>query len=404
MIFKIAFKNIWRNKLRSWTVIIAIALGIFGGLAVISTATGLSDMRQDNAIRTYVSHIQVHDSNYLKFNGLTDIIAEENEIVSYIKKHPNTEGVSARLRVESFIQSAGGTSGVILNGINPADEKRVTNISEMLQDDNFLERYKRKPPILISQKLATKLNAKIKTTIQCSFTDANGMPVTGAFKVVDIFSTSNSMYDEVNAFVRLEDLQAISAVYGSQEIALTLKDDEQVEAYRKELIQNFPKQHIASWRGIAPELGYADKMMDLVMTIFLIVIMLALAFGIVNTMLMAVLERKKELGMLISVGMNKRKVFWMIVWESIFLALIAGPLGIIASYLAISFFGRYGIDLSFAAEGLRSVGLESMIYPTLSSNYYIVISVLVVTTAILSCIYPALKALKLNPAETLRTA
>jgi putative ABC transport system permease protein len=267
-----------------------------------------------------------------------------------------------------------------------------------------LERYKRKPPILISQKLATKLNAKIKTTIQCSFTDANGMPVTGAFKVVDIFSTSNSMYDEVNAFVRLEDLQAISAVYGSQEIALTLKDDEQVEAYRKELIQNFPKQHIASWRGIAPELGYADKMMDLVMTIFLIVIMLALAFGIVNTMLMAVLERKKELGMLISVGMNKRKVFWMIVWESIFLALIAGPLGIIASYLAISFFGRYGIDLSFAAEGLRSVGLESMIYPTLSSNYYIVISVLVVTTAILSCIYPALKALKLNPAETLRTA
>lgn len=404
MIFKIAFKNIWRNKLRSWTVIIAIALGIFGGLAVISTATGLSDMRQDNAIRTYVSHIQVHDINYLKFNGLTDIIAEENEIVSYIKKHPNTEGVSARLRVESFIQSAGGTSGVILNGINPADEKRVTNISEMLQDDNFLERYKRKPPILISQKLATKLNAKIKTTIQCSFTDANGMPVTGVFKVVDIFSTSNSMYDEVNAFVRLEDLQAISAVYGSHEIALTLKDDEQVEAYREELIQNFPKQHIASWRGIAPELGYADKMMDLVMTIFLIVIMLALAFGIVNTMLMAVLERKKELGMLISVGMNKRKVFWMIVWESIFLALIAGPLGIIASYLAISFFGRYGIDLSFAAEGLRSVGLESMIYPTLSSNYYIVISVLVVTTAILSCIYPALKALKLNPAETLRTA
>jgi len=140
------------------------------------------------------------------------------------------------------------------------------------------------------------------------------------------------------------------------------------------------------------------------MTIFLVIIMLALAFGIVNTMLMAVLERKKELGMLISVGMNKRKVFWMIVWESIFLALIAGPLGIVTSYLAIQFFGKYGIDLSFAAAGLRSVGLESIIYPTIDSYYYIVISVLVIITAILSCIYPALKALKLNPAETLRTA
>lgn len=404
MIFKIAFKNIWRNKLRSWTVIIAIALGIFGGLAVISTATGLSEMRQKNAIQTYVSHIQVHDSNYLKYSGLNDIITEEEDILSFIKKNPNTEGVSARLRIESFIQSAGGTSGVILNGINPADEKQVTNISEMLQEGNFLEDYKRKAPILISEKLATKLNAKIKTTIQCSFTDANGLPATGVFKVVDIFTTSNSMYDEVNAFVRLEDLQAISGIYGSHEIALTLKDEERVEEFREELIANFPEQHIASWRGIAPELGYADKMMDLVMTIFLIIIMLALAFGIVNTMLMAVLERKKELGMLISVGMNKRKVFWMIVWESIFLALIAGPLGILASYLAIQFFGKYGIDLSFAADGLRSVGLESIIYPTLNPNYYIVIGILVVTTAILSCIYPAQKALKLNPAETLRTA
>jgi len=292
----------------------------------------------------------------------------------------------------------------VLNGIDPEAEKQVTNIAEMLQVGNYLEDYKRKPPILISKKLATKLNAKIKTTIQCSFTDINGLPATGVFKVVDIFTTSNSMYDEMNAFVRLEDLQSISGLYGSHEIALTLKDEELVEQYRENLMAKFPGLHIASWRGIAPELGYADKMMDLVMTIFLVIIMLALAFGIVNTMLMAVLERKKELGMLISVGMNKRKVFWMIVWESIFLALIAGPLGILTSYLAIQFFGTYGIDLSFAAAGLRSVGLESIIYPTIDSNYYIVISVLVIITAILSCIYPALKALKLNPAETLRTA
>lgn len=404
MIFKIAFKNIWRNKLRSWTVIIAIALGILGGLAVISTATGLSDMRQLNAIKTYVSHIQIHDSNYLKYGGLKDLIASEQEVLSYIKKSKEIDGVSARLRIESFIQSAGGTSGVVLNGIDPAAEKQVTNIAEMLQQGNYLEDYKRKPPILISKKLAAKLNAKIKTTIQCSFTDVNGLPATGVFKVVDIFTTSNSMYDEVNAFVRLEDLQGISGLNGSHEIALTLKDEELVEQYRETLMVQFPGLHIASWRGIAPELGYADTMMDLVMTIFLVIIMLALAFGIVNTMLMAVLERKKELGMLISVGMNKRKVFWMIVWESIFLALIAGPLGILSSYAAITFFGKYGIDLSFASAGLRSVGLESIIYPTIDSNYYIVISVLVIITAILSCIYPALKALKLNPAETLRTA
>ena len=404
MIVRIAFKNIWRNKLRSWVVIIAIALGIFGGLAVLSTATALTKMRQGNAIRTYVSHIQIHDSTYLKFGRLGDQIKNADKVTRLIRNNPKVAGVSKRLKIESFIQSAGGTSGVILNGIDPQQERKVTDLALHCENGNFLENYKRKPPIIISQKLATKLNAKVKTTIQCSFSDLNGEPITGAFKVVDIFTTSNSMYDEVNAFVRLEDLQSLSGLNGSHEIALILKDEDNVEAYRENLISQFPQQHIASWRGIAPELGYADKMMDLVMTIFLVIIMLALAFGIVNTMLMAVLERKKELGMLISVGMNKRKVFWMIVFESIFLALIAGPLGIFVTFLAIQYFGTAGIDLSFAGKGLRSVGLESMIYPELDLKYYIVISILVIITAILSCIYPAYKALKLNPAETLRTA
>ncbi|MGB0850628.1 MAG: ABC transporter permease [Bacteroidia bacterium] len=404
MILKIAFKNIWRNKLRSWTVIIAIALGIFGGLAVISTASGLTDMRQDNAIRTYVSHIQIHDSNYLKYGSLTDTISNSHNLYQNIALNSEVKAISSRLKVESFIQSSGGSGGVILNGIVPENEKELTNLNELCEAGNFLQTYKRKPPIIISRKLAKKLNAKIKTTIQCSFTGVDGSSVIGVFKVVDLYSSSNSLYDELNAFVRLEDLQNLSSLYGSHEIAMTLKDEQRVETLRKELISTFPGYQIDSWRGIAPELGYADKMMDLVMTIFLVIIMLALAFGIINTMLMAVLERKKELGMLISVGMNKRKVFWMIVLESIFLALIAGPLGILTAYLAIQFFGTYGIDLSFAAEGLKSVGLESTIYPNLDSSYYLTIAVLVITTAILSCIYPAMKALKQNPSETLRSA
>lgn len=403
MILRIAFRNIWRNKLRSWVVIGSIALGIFGGLAVISTAKGLAKMRQDKAIKTYVSHIQIHDSNYLNYGRFEDVITNDEHIFNYLDKQKELS-YSPRLKIESFVQSAGGTSGVVLNGINPELEKKVTNVFEQCQEGNYLADFKRKPPIIISQKLAEKLNAGIKTTIQCTFSDANGIPVVGGFKVVDIYKTANSMYDEVNAFVRLEDLQALSTNFGTHEIAVLLDDERQVEQFKTELETKFPDLEIKSWRGIAPELGYADKMMDLVMTIFLIVIMLALAFGIINTMLMAVLERKKELGMLLSVGMNKKKVFWMIVWESIFLALIAGPIGILIAYGAISFFQQVGIDLSFAAAGLRSVGLDSVIYPYIDSAYYIGISVLVVVTAIVSCIYPAQRALKLNPAEIVRGA
>ena len=404
MIIKIAFKNIWRNSLRSWTVIIAITLGIFGGLAIISTATGLSKMRQNNAIDTYISHIQIHDTNYLQYARINDTIFQKEELISFIKLSKFTSGLSTRIKAESFIQSAGGTSGVILNGIIPSNEKNVTGIYKKLDQGNYLKNYKRKPPIIISKILSTKLNAKINTTIQCTFLNAQGESAVCLFKVVDIYNTNNSLYDEVNAFVKMEDLKEYSQLSGIHEIAIKIENESNVESFRSKLIQQFPNHQIDSWRGIAPELGYADKMMNLILIIFLIIIMLALAFGIINTMLMAVLERKKELGMLLSIGMNKRKVFWMIIWESIFLALISGPLGLISSYLAITTFANHGIDLSFAAKGLKSVGIESTIYPYVENRFYYIISFLVIITAILSSIYPAMRALKLNPSETLRTA
>ena len=404
MIIKIAFKNIWRNSLRSWTVIIAITLGIFGGLAVISTATGLSKMRQNNAIDTYISHIQIHDTNYLQYARINDTIFQKEELISFIKLSKFTSGLSTRIKAESFIQSAGGTSGVILNGIIPSNEKNVTGIYKKLDQGNYLKNYKRKPPIIISKILSTKLNAKINTTIQCTFLNAQGESAVCLFKVVDIYNTNNSLYDEVNAFVKMEDLKEYSQLSGIHEIAIKIENESNVESFRSKLIQQFPNHQIDSWRGIAPELGYADKMINLILIIFLIIIMLALAFGIINTMLMAVLERKKELGMLLSIGMNKRKVFWMIIWESIFLALISGPLGLLSSYLAITTFANHGIDLSFAAKGLKSIGIESTIYPYVENRFYYIISFLVILTAILSSIYPAMRALKLNPSETLRTA
>lgn len=404
MIIKIAFKNIWRNSLRSWTVIIAITLGIFGGLAVISTATGLSKMRQNNAIETYISHLQIHDTNFLQFSRINDTIPQKAELISYLNSSKLVNGLSKRIKTESFIQSAGGTSGVILNGISPDNEKNVTRIYQKLNHGNYFQKHKRKPPIILSQILSTKLNAKINTTVQCSFVNSYGESVVCVFKVIDIFQTNNSLYDEVNAFVKMEDLKAYAKLTGIHEIAVKLEDESNVETYRNELISKFPNHQIDSWRGIAPELGYADKMMNLILIIFLIIIMLALAFGIINTMLMAVLERKKELGMLLSIGMNKKKVFGMIIWESVFLALLSGPLGLLCSYIAITTFAKKGIDLSFAASGLRSVGIESTIYPYVENRFYYIISILVILTAILSSLYPAIKALKLNPSETLRTA
>ena len=129
--------------------------------------------------------------------------------------------------------------------------------------------------------------------------------------------------------------------------------------------------------------------------------MLALIFGIINTMLMAVLERYKELGMLMAIGLNKVKIFSMIVLETLMLAAVAAPIGLGASFLTVYLLQDTGIDLSSFAKGLERFGMETTIFPVLDIGQYARISLAVFITALLASIYPARKAINLKPVEAL---
>ena len=165
----------------------------------------------------------------------------------------------------------------------------------------------------------------------------------------------------------------------------------------------FPSLRIQNWKEISPDLAYADEIMSQMLYIIIGIIMLALSFGIINTMLMAVLERRKELGMLMCVGMSKTKVFTMIIVETFYLALLGGPLGILFAYYSVWQGSKSGLDLAAFSDGLASYGINSVIYPVLPSSFYWGTALIVFAMSLLAAIYPARQALKLNPAETLRT-
>ena len=131
--------------------------------------------------------------------------------------------------------------------------------------------------------------------------------------------------------------------------------------------------------------------------------MLALAFGIINTMLMAVLERTKELGMLMAIGMNRKRIFSMIMLETIFLTAVGAVAGISAGWAITGAFGKTGISLSGWSEGFEAIGFAAKVFPVVTPEFIIFTVIMVITTAILSSIWPARKALKLNPVEALRT-
>jgi ABC-type antimicrobial peptide transport system permease subunit len=135
----------------------------------------------------------------------------------------------------------------------------------------------------------------------------------------------------------------------------------------------------------------------------MVIIMIALAFGIINTMLMSILERTKEIGMMMALGTHKSKIFSLILLETLFLTIAGTPIGLLISWGVVTYFNRVGLDLSGMGRDLMSsFGFSTLIYPEFPYDKLLGVMVIVAGTALLSCIYPAIKALKLQPVEALK--
>jgi ABC-type lipoprotein release transport system permease subunit len=255
--------------------------------------------------------------------------------------------------------------------------------------------------LLIKQFSFYRLRAKV--TITMTDTAENMVPIT--YRVTGIYRTSNSAFDGMNAFVLEQPLRKETG-FGKDfihEVAIICLDNETATVVSKRLKEIFPEQNVMSWKVLAPDVAYMSDMMKVMDFIYVGIILLALAFGIINTMLMAVLERAKELGMLMAIGMNKLRVFSMIMIESVLLTLTGAAIGMGISAILIAIFQQTGINLTMWAEGIEAFGFSSVIYPVLTLRNYIDITILVVLTGVIASIWPARKALKMNPAEALRT-
>ena len=403
MLSQIAWRNIWRNKSRSLVVISSIVIGVWAGIFILSFAWGLYKNNIDESVYKQSSHIQIHHPTFQEENDSKYTLGNTEAVVRSCQSDDRIASVSSRVIATGMVTSPTTASGVKIYGIDPASEISQIRLNESVREGTYFDSGKDNE-ILIGEKLARKLNIKLKSKVVLTFTNVNSEIVAGAFRVGGIYKSKNSSLDGTNVYVQQDHLRGLLELKPSEsnEIAILIKDEEQLDTIKNYSRTVVSKGKIEGWKELSPELGMIIDSFDLYTYIISGIILLALTFGIINTMLMSVLERIRELGMLMAIGLNKRKIFLMIMLETFYLAVIGSPIGLLVGWLTVTVLGKTGINISMFSEGLASYGFSSMIYPALDQEKYVIIATMCLITALLSAIYPAYKALQLNPSEAIR--
>ena len=408
LLLSMAWRNIWRSPWRSGVVVGAMALGVWAGIFMMGLAQGVNDTRTANALDDYIGHAQITDSSFIDNQEVQAIIADPHSWTAALDAHPEVESWSERLLITAVMQSGAASAPVQVLAVDPEREAQVFKAPRRMHEGAFDS-----TGITLGLKLAEQLGAGLGDRVVLTFQDLRGEIHSSLYQVSGIYDGISNLVEGIQVYVPLTELapellgtsDSLSQPMVAHQIHFRVRNLDSLDQTVGELtaaVANPGSSVLRTWRAISPDLRYADEVLAQSLLLFMAVILFAMAFGILNTMLMAILERTRELGMLMAIGMTRRKVFRLVVLETLLLSFAGLPLGLLLGHLTIAVTSRTGISLTGVEKGMAELGLQSTIYPVPVPEYFLPVALLVAVLGLLSSLYPARKALKLNPIESMR--
>jgi len=398
-----AWRNIWRNKIRSIIIMLSIAVGLFAGIAVLALYKGMMKARTRTVIDSEAGHLQLHHPAFTEDYDPKFTLRNGSRILQEIRRMEGVKLAAPRSITNGMLATPGGSSGVQIMGVLPGPEYAASQLDKKLVEGKLFDDAK-KNQVIIGRKLAVKMRLKPGSKLVLMFTDSSGSIVSGAFRVAGIYRSANAPLDERRVYIRMKDMNDLLATGGAfHEIVVLLNSDEDVPRIQQELQHKWKSASIQSWREISPETDLMVNTTNQLSYILMSIIMLALAFGIINTMLMAILERTREIGIMMALGTTRLRIFMLVILETWMLTFAGTPLGFLVAWFSIAHYNRQGMDLSgMGKELMSSFGYSTLIYPEFPAEKFPGLLLIVFLTALVSSLLPARKALMMQPVEALR--
>lgn len=403
MILTLAWRNVWRNKARSLVIMASIALGLYAGLSVLALYQGMLQSRIRTLIDEETGHIQIHHPRFTEELEAAHYIENPEKVKQVLARLPEVSQINARVVTAGMLSTARGTAGVQVIGCDTLTEFSFSALGRKTEGGARFRSGKRNQAI-IGRKLADKMKLRPGSRFVLMFNDSASSLISGAFRVTAIYRSANSALDERLVYVQAGELAGLLAMPGQiHEIGLKLHRDEDVEAQARNLKRLFPGLKTETWKEISPETDFLAKTADTYAYVVVIIIMIALAFGILNTMLMAIMERTREIGMIAALGCSRGRIFGLVLCETVFLTAAGVPAGIFLAWITCAYFSQTGLDLSGMGEEMMSgYGFRTVIYPEFPLKKLVPVLSVVSITALISGFLPAWKAAGMKPADTLK--
>ncbi len=402
---KLAWRNIWRNKRRSGVILTAIVVGLLGMVFMIAIMDGMSSDMVKVSIENGVSHVQIHREGFLENMSVALNIRNPGYVISKIEDMPGLKTYAERVKVRGLISSPENSSGVLIWGINYEREPKLNSIASYKVEGEFLSG--KKGEIFIGKALAKKLKVELDDKIVVRGQGLATEIVSAAFRIKGIYVSTSPEYDKYNIFINLKDSQNLFAMNDRvSEIALMADDLDDVDSLAMSINNEIGVQGLKAetWKEIIPLIVQMVEMFTAFNYIVFVIVVIAMAFGIVNTILMSVLERTREIGILMAIGTKPIMVFGMVMWEGFFLGLLGLVFGWIITIFFYAILLKTGIDFSIWADSLKYMGgIGTTIYPVIKGYNVFWSSFSVFIAAVLSALYPAIKIMRLTPVKAFRS-
>ncbi|MCB0731653.1 MAG: ABC transporter permease [Ignavibacteriae bacterium] len=401
---KMAWRNIWRNKKRTLLTIFSIFIAVFLSLFTRSMQIGVYDNMISNAVKFSSGHIQIHKNGYWENKSLNEIFKDTKEIDEILKNNNNIEFYIPRIESYALASSGKHTKGSLVIGTDPEKENELNKYSQKIIKGDYLNSNDK--AVVVAEKLAEYLNISVNDTIVMLGQGYHGITAAAQYKVKGIIDFPIPQLNNQLIIMPLAEAKYYYATDNQiTSLSLMLKDADKVDATIAELKNSLNDEYeIMPWPEMNVELVQAIQSDSIGGIIMLGILYVVIGFGVFGTIMMMTMERKKEFAVMVSIGMQKLKILIVVIFETLFIGLVAVLLGILISYPILYYFYQNPIPLTGElAATYETFGIDPIIPFSINAHIFVNQTLTVIGITILAVFYPLSMILRFNIMKALRS-